>query len=274
MKYLSIGEISKLSNVSIQTLRYYDQIGLFIPAFTDEMTNYRYYEPDQLFYLDIIKYLRHLDLPLKKIKQIIDLPADELAVILKEQRHVIDQKIARLTEAKEALNYQQEQLLANQLTQQRPLGKVYENAEKLTFLLCLPNTTKLTPLDKPDQVISVLSDTIEKNNMPAPLQYGFNFPLLEYFDLSEIIYTDVVAPVYRKLSSDLKLVKIPAQKSLCITFEWSTSTYLKHYQKLLDTYRLMYPTKKDIPLVYEISTPMTYTVKGKSRFITTLKLML
>ena len=46
--YLSIGKVAKLKNVSIKSLRYYDEIGIFKPALTDHTTGYRYYKESQL----------------------------------------------------------------------------------------------------------------------------------------------------------------------------------------------------------------------------------
>ena len=51
---LSIGEASKLKNVSIKALRYYEKIGIFKPAYIDPQSGYRYYSPAQLFDLDVI----------------------------------------------------------------------------------------------------------------------------------------------------------------------------------------------------------------------------
>ena len=51
-QYMSIGKVSKLKNVSIKSLRYYDQIGILKPAFVNTETNYRYYTKDQLYLLD------------------------------------------------------------------------------------------------------------------------------------------------------------------------------------------------------------------------------
>ena len=45
--YFSVGEISKLTNVPIQTLRYYDKMGLLKPAYINEQNNYRYYSVNQ-----------------------------------------------------------------------------------------------------------------------------------------------------------------------------------------------------------------------------------
>ena len=51
---LSIGEASKLKNVSIKALRYYEKIGIFPPAHIDHQSGYRYYSPSQMFDLDVI----------------------------------------------------------------------------------------------------------------------------------------------------------------------------------------------------------------------------
>ncbi|MDN4764790.1 MerR family DNA-binding transcriptional regulator [Clostridioides difficile] len=41
--------MSKLHKISIQTLRYYDQIGLFKPVHVDQESNYRYYKIFKIF---------------------------------------------------------------------------------------------------------------------------------------------------------------------------------------------------------------------------------
>lgn len=41
-----IGEFSLLNKVTIKTLRYYNEIGLFIPKVIDKYTGYRYYDED------------------------------------------------------------------------------------------------------------------------------------------------------------------------------------------------------------------------------------
>ncbi len=48
MNKLSIGEMSELNNVSIQTLRYYDNLDLIKPLFTDPESGYRYYDINSL----------------------------------------------------------------------------------------------------------------------------------------------------------------------------------------------------------------------------------
>lgn len=66
--FFSIGELSKLQNISRQTLIYYDKIGLFCPAYTDPGNGYRYYSASQLDYLDTILILKQIGFSLEEIK--------------------------------------------------------------------------------------------------------------------------------------------------------------------------------------------------------------
>ncbi len=67
-----IGEFSRLVQVPVKTLRYYDEIGLFKPAYVDETTGYRYYKADQLPKIHRILALRDLGFPLKQIAQLLE----------------------------------------------------------------------------------------------------------------------------------------------------------------------------------------------------------
>lgn len=67
-----ISEFSQLSQVSIKTLRYYDQLGLLKPAQTDPYTGYRYYTASQLLRLNRIMAFKELGFTLEQIVQLLD----------------------------------------------------------------------------------------------------------------------------------------------------------------------------------------------------------
>jgi effector-binding domain-containing protein len=64
---LKIGDFSKFSQVSVKTLRYYDEIGLLKPEKVDQFTGYRYYSVDQFPALSKIIGLKDLGLSLEEI---------------------------------------------------------------------------------------------------------------------------------------------------------------------------------------------------------------
>lgn len=70
---LKIGEFSKIGQVSIKTLRYYDQVGLLKPAHIDRFNGYRYYTLSQLVRLNHIMALKDLDFTLDQIRELLNL---------------------------------------------------------------------------------------------------------------------------------------------------------------------------------------------------------
>jgi len=97
-----IGTLARLAQVSVRTLRHYDDLGLLIPAFVDQVTGYRYYAPDQALRLHRILVLRDLGVPLAEIGKLVDdgVSAEQLRGILR----------LRQAEARARLAEQQEQL--------------------------------------------------------------------------------------------------------------------------------------------------------------------
>ncbi len=90
-----IGEFSKLSQVSVKTLRYYDQIGLLHPAEVDRFSSYRYYSTEQLHRLNRILALKDLGLSLEQISQVFDhdLSPDELRGMLRLKQSELQQQV-------------------------------------------------------------------------------------------------------------------------------------------------------------------------------------
>ncbi|MES9784841.1 MerR family transcriptional regulator, partial [Bacillus thuringiensis] len=69
---LSIGEFSKISHLTMKTLRYYDEIGLLKPAFIDPKNGYRYYDIFQLEIALLITRLKTYLFSLEEIKDILE----------------------------------------------------------------------------------------------------------------------------------------------------------------------------------------------------------
>lgn len=89
-----IGDFSKLSRVSVKTLRYYDEIGLITPVRVDDFTGYRYYSTDQLPRLNRILALKDLGFSLEQIARLLDdgLPAGHIGEMLElRKREIRDQ---------------------------------------------------------------------------------------------------------------------------------------------------------------------------------------
>lgn len=66
----SITELARVSGVTTRTLRYYDEINLLTPSYTNQ-AGYRYYGKFELSVLQHILFLKELDLSLTDIRKII-----------------------------------------------------------------------------------------------------------------------------------------------------------------------------------------------------------
>lgn len=85
-----IGEVAEILNISTQTLRYYDKIGILQPAYTDPNTGYRMYTYQQVSYADRIRYLQNLGLNLNEIRGA--LQNNDIAQLV----HALDDKKAQV----------------------------------------------------------------------------------------------------------------------------------------------------------------------------------
>lgn len=70
--YFTISEFASLRNININSLRYYEKIGLLKPAYIAPDTHYRYYSAKQIPVLDTILLCIDLKIPLKELSQYID----------------------------------------------------------------------------------------------------------------------------------------------------------------------------------------------------------
>ena len=90
---LRIGEVARLFNLSVGTLRHYEQMGLLEPAYVDAASGYRYYGARQLSTLNTISHLRVLDLPLAQIREFVTTrDVDLMQRQLAQQQELIERK--------------------------------------------------------------------------------------------------------------------------------------------------------------------------------------
>jgi DNA-binding transcriptional MerR regulator/effector-binding domain-containing protein len=74
MQPLTIGAFSRLTHLSIKTLRYYHEVGLLEPAVVDPDSGYRYYRPGQAHSAHLVRRFRDLSLPVADVKAVLAAP--------------------------------------------------------------------------------------------------------------------------------------------------------------------------------------------------------
>ena len=68
MSLFRIGEVANACNLSVKTIRYYEEFGLISPVKVDIYTGYRYYDSQNIERLFQIQFLKGLDFSLQEIK--------------------------------------------------------------------------------------------------------------------------------------------------------------------------------------------------------------
>lgn len=91
---LKIGEFSQMMQVTVKTLRHYEQKGILLPSRVDEWTGYRYYTIEQMQRLNNIRSLQRLGFSL-----------DEIGKLYEEDSHdpSVQQLNAKIEEAEQQL---------------------------------------------------------------------------------------------------------------------------------------------------------------------------
>lgn len=95
-----IGEFSRVINLPVKTLRYYDEIDLFKPEEIDLFTGYRYYSENQIEDIKLIKLLKEAGFSLEEIKNNWDNFTNEAMLKKREEllrdTKIIEEKIRKL----------------------------------------------------------------------------------------------------------------------------------------------------------------------------------
>lgn len=94
------GQFAKLHGINKRTLHYYDEIGLFSPAFKED-NGYRYYTCFQTVQLELIVTLRKIGLSIEEIIKYQQSPSGEsFADLIAEKKDIIDKSIQELLNTK------------------------------------------------------------------------------------------------------------------------------------------------------------------------------
>lgn len=99
-KLLGIGAFALASGLSVNALRYYDELGLLPRAVVDPVTGYRRYRPEQVTRARLICALRRVDVPIDAVRAVLDDPDDSAGPML---RTALERHRQRLLDRADAL---------------------------------------------------------------------------------------------------------------------------------------------------------------------------
>lgn len=195
----TVGEFSRLAQVSKRLLRYYDEIGLFRPIRIDSASGYRYYSAEQMSDLNRILALKELGLSLDQIQRILrdNVSTDEIQGMLMLKKAEIEQQLQadlhrirsiesrldaiRNAEAEHPLNVVLKQTPAQPMLSVRSIVETFEHAlnifhqisttlpdkNKYGLLVCICHDDGMVERNM-DLEIGILLET-KNTHVPVPL---------------------------------------------------------------------------------------------------------
>ena len=99
-EYFKIGEISRLYGIGVDSLRYYEKIGILKPERSE--SGYRHYSLQDIWKLNIIRDLRELDFSMEQIRSYLDRHSVRTTLdLLQQEQMTIDDKIRYLEKLRE-----------------------------------------------------------------------------------------------------------------------------------------------------------------------------
>lgn len=188
---LSIGEMSALFNLNVQTLHYYESIDLLIPDSKKHSNGYRYYSFGQIYRLATIRYLKKLGYSLKAIKSFLDSRDTEHSLSnLKAQSFEIEKKLDDLQQINAAIQ------------------------RRIAFVEHKISTTSFTGIYAKDYPVRYYVPIGDENNLYQNDNYYF-FPTVVFYKQNKKMKFGASIEIPREKLSVKHICTIPEGTYLC-----------------------------------------------------------
>ena len=132
-KAFTIGRLSKVTGVKVQTIRYFEQIGM-LPAAPRTEGNQRTYDEPTVKRLAFIRHARQLGFPQSAVRDLLNLadhperPCEDADRIARRQVEQIDSRIAQLVALRDELARMIKQCRGGQISDCRVIEVVSDHA--------------------------------------------------------------------------------------------------------------------------------------------------
>lgn len=228
----SIGEVSKLHNVSVQTLRHYDKIGLLKPAYINEKSKYRYYSVKHFIMLELIKQCKAMGLSLEEIKSLVDnyTSINSILDIITKQKEIIEDKIKELNDIKNNIDFLENRI---QTLLEEGMNEVFVKYYSERKFIKYNNTNRYTE-EFEINLTKTLGD-IEKKYGSTHKELAFATSYEKYKNLKQLTYDHMMLSTKETVIGDEnQLVTLKSGNYVTINFDDDYKDTSKYYQKVVE----------------------------------------
>lgn len=231
-KYLSIGQMGKLNNLSVQTLRHYEKVGILNPSYINEETGYRYYSVKDFNTIDLIKQCKALGLSLEEIKEVTNnyKSLESIVDILNKQKLIIEEKIREFKSIKNKIEFLEEQI---ELSLDKGINNIFIKHN---------NERKLVPYNFTDRFSNefeinlrkILLD-IENDYKNTNAEIAFTVTNNEKVKKGILEYKNLMINLGENIETDdEKIISIPEGDYLTMYFDDTYRESSKYYKTMID----------------------------------------
>lgn len=208
-KYFTVSEFAGLRNVNLNSLRYYEKIGVLKPARVDERTGYRYYTADQLVILDAIMLCINAGIPLKALTGYIENgEIFQNKELFEESKRVAQQRIREIETGLEKIEYTLRYFEANSEYSDRT--ELYKRPIIERTFAVKEYVGDLKDIKKLETASAELYNYAQEHNFSPVFPAG----LILLFKKNRV-ETRLFFEIVNRTAQDITIIKIPEGDFLC-----------------------------------------------------------
>ena len=228
----SIGEVAKIHNITVETLRHYDRVGLLKPSYINSNTGYRYYSAKDFIILDLIKQCKAMGLSLDEIKNIIEnyTSPESVLHIIRKQKAIIDEKIKELNKIKDNITFLEESI---KVSLDEGLNKIFIKFYEDRSFIKYDNTNRFT--EEFEVNLSKILAEVERKYTYFNKELGF---IISYNDLKEykkVTYRNTMIKFTQNMNiKEYDKISLPAGRYLTLNFDDDYNDTRKYYDIIMN----------------------------------------
>lgn len=234
----NISETSRITGLSIDTLRYYDKIGL-IQSKKNPSNRYRYYTFGDISIISHIKNLRDLDLSICDIKLLLHSDSEVQQEILKNHHKVLLEKVATIKKIEKVFKDTLKEVNSSNLMINIPVVKSY----KERYFKKLKRSTKSNScsiskknlLDTSNNFLDVIDKFVFSfYNKEFDSEALFDFFESGKISKSQEYYTEISKDDFDAIEDPSDILIIPQSNYIETITKLSKNSFNEYFDNLID----------------------------------------
>jgi DNA-binding transcriptional MerR regulator/effector-binding domain-containing protein len=226
----SIGQFSRITGLTIKTIRLYHEKELLIPKWVDETTGYRYFDDRNIEQARAVSYLRELMVPLAEIKAILGRFTEDSDILdfLEKHRETIHLKMEQLNEAALSLDdIIQKEKEAKKMIE----DSSYSAGEKVVEEVLVAGLRWKGRYGDVGKIFAKLGKLVGRNIRGKPMNLYYDG---EYREDDADIETCYPVASNMKMAGELILHKLPGGKCVSLIHKGPYENLNRSYAKIME----------------------------------------